>query len=188
MADVGVAVVWQEDFVRGGGTRGTGRLVSCSGRLVHEPCETGISEGLLLDIAEEGIADLVDRAVPKDLEEWFVVYSDYQFAAPQYEVAGLVQGISQSQGLSWVPGLSGVCEPGPDQRDLPARLAAEDVFSWAGAVFLKKPVAHAVLGPVGRGTWACPCQNLHALLDHLCDDVLGVGERFCMGSGQFELP
>ena len=168
MADVGVAVVWHMNHAK------------------------PISEGLLLDIAEAGIADLVDRAVPEDLEEWFVVYSDYQFAAPQYEVAGLVQGISHSQGLSFywcVPGLSGVCEPGPDQRDLPARLAAEDVFSWAGAVFLKKPVAHAVLGPVGgEARGLVLVKNLHALLDLLCDDMLGVGERFCMGSGPFELP
>ena len=69
MADVGVAVVWQEHFVRGGGTRGvSGQGVWC---LVPDAWYMNhakpISEGLLLDIAEAGIADLVDRAVPISL-------------------------------------------------------------------------------------------------------------------------
>ena len=73
-------MIWQEHFVRGGGTRGvSGQGVWC---LVPDAWYMNhakpISEGLLLDIAEAGIADLVDRAVPEDLEEWFVVYSDYR--------------------------------------------------------------------------------------------------------------
>ena len=149
-------------------------------RDVHHP--EPVAECLLLEVAEAWVWDVLEAAITEELKQGLVVHCYNEIAAPEDEVASLVQGVSNSKSLPFHGGISGlscVCEARAHQGDTPTLLAAEQLTGWALAVFLKQPEPDPVLAPVGgQAGWAVLVEDLNADPDALADVLFGGSEGF----------
>ncbi len=70
-------------------------------RDVHHP--ESVPQGLLLEVAEPWVGDVLEAAVAKEFEQWLVVHCDDEVAAPEDKVTGLIKGVCHSEGfpLHW---------------------------------------------------------------------------------------
>ncbi len=76
-------------------------------RDVHHP--EPVPVGFLLQVPESRVWYVLEAAIPKDFQQWFVVHCYYEVAAPEDEVSGFVEGIYHGQGLPLDGGVSGLC-------------------------------------------------------------------------------
>ena len=110
-----------------------------------------ITQGLLLEVTESRIWNVLEGSITEHLEQGLVIHSNSQVTATKDKESGFVKGIGDGEGLplNWgVAGFSWMGEATPDQRCFPACTAAERRVCGASAVFLKEPVSDAILGPI----------------------------------------
>ena len=87
----------------------TGEGISSSMAKAGDVHDTeSIAERLLLEAAKARVGDVIERAVTKYLQEGLVVYSNNQIGAAKDEVARLVQGINNGEGLTLNWGITGL--------------------------------------------------------------------------------
>ena len=55
-----------------------------------------VSQGLLLEVPQACVRDVLKRPVPKQLAQWFMVDRNDQVIAAEHKVAGLVEGVRHS--------------------------------------------------------------------------------------------
>ena len=76
-----------------------------------------IPQGLLLEVPESGVADVVQRSVTEYLQEWLVVDRNGEFVASKDEMPRLVKGVCNCKCLPFdlgVPGLCGMRKSAPN--------------------------------------------------------------------------
>ena len=106
-----------------------------------------ITQGLLLEVTESSVWNVLEGSVTEHLEQGLVIHSNSQVTAAKDKESGFVEGISDDEGLplNWgVVGFSCMGEATSDQ----CCAAAERCVCGAAAVFLKEPVSDAGLGPI----------------------------------------
>ncbi len=130
------------------------------------------------EVAEAWVWYVLEAAITEELKQRLVVYCYNEIAAPEDEVASLVQGISNSNPFHG--GISGLCcvgEARAYQGDTPTFLAAEQDTGWALALFSKQQEPDPVLAPVcGKAGWAVLVEDLNTDPDALADVLFGGGE------------
>ena len=117
--------------------------ISCflpNARDVYYP--ESITQGLLLEVTESSIWNVLELSITEHLEQGLVIHSNGQVTAAKDKESGFVKGVGNGEGFSCMG------EVTSDQCCFPACMAAERCVCGAFAVFLKEPVSDAALGPI----------------------------------------
>lgn len=109
-----------------------------------------MTQGLLLEVTESSVCNVLEGSINEHLEQGLVIHSNSPVTAAKDKESGFIKGIGDGKGLplNWVvAGFSCMGEVTSDQR-FPACTSAERRVCGASAVFLKEPVSDASLGPI----------------------------------------
>lgn len=100
-----------------------------------------ITQGLLLEVTESSIWNVLEGSITQHLEQGLVIHSNSQVTAAKDKESRFVKGIGDSEGLplNWgVVEFSCMGEATSDQCCFPACTAAEQRVCGASAVFFRK--------------------------------------------------